>query len=76
MSNIFCGVHDTAPSSAPSFQRTFVMKVICLASPVLRKLILGTPEGQLPLLHGRYRTWEEVGFSGLPGRLMALSLNK
>ncbi|CAM9298889.1 unnamed protein product, partial [Scytosiphon promiscuus] len=49
--------------------------VICLASPVLRRLILDTPQEQLPLLHGRYRTWEEASFNPLgfsmPPPLMA-----
>ncbi|CAM9240947.1 unnamed protein product, partial [Ectocarpus sp. 8 AP-2014] len=35
-------------------------KVICRASTRLRDVIINTPAGELPLLRGRYRTWEEA----------------
>lgn len=40
------------------------LQVICRASPYLARAILDKPQGHLPLLHGRYRTWEEVGAVG------------
>ncbi|CBJ33243.1 hypothetical protein Esi_0448_0002 [Ectocarpus siliculosus] len=35
-------------------------KVICRASTRLRDVIINSPAGELPLLRGRYRTWEEA----------------
>ncbi|CAM9570899.1 unnamed protein product [Ectocarpus sp. 12 AP-2014] len=35
-------------------------KVVCRASTRLRDVIINTPAGELPLLRGRYRTWEEA----------------
>lgn len=40
--------------------RSWEIKVIFRASPVLRRAILDTPPGEPPLLHGRYRAWEEA----------------
>lgn len=34
---------------------------MCRASPELRRILHESPAGQLPVLHGRYRIWEEVG---------------
>lgn len=36
-------------------------KVMCRASSKLQRMLHDSPAGQLPVLHGRYRTWEEVG---------------
>lgn len=40
------------------------LQVIRRASPYLARAILDKPQGHLPLFHGRYRTWEEVGAVG------------
>ena len=36
------------------------LKVIFRASFELKRLMTETPRGRLPLLPGRYKTWEEV----------------
>eukprot|EP00903_Cladosiphon_okamuranus_P005904 g5838.t1 len=49
-------------------------EVIFGASPVLRRAILDMPPGELPLLHGRYRAWEEVmAHMGAPHTFAATS---